>query len=228
MLAPHIGGHSALRVPLRRRTPAAVALVAGLVLPFLVGLAAPTAAAAADRPPVQPLPANLEAIRRRRGHDAVRQPGSPTRSTSARSPSSRWATARSPAKASATTFPAPIRTATGATGRTTRRCSAPASPPTSSSTSPAPAPPRGPDPRRAHPAQRAQPGRPPRDQGAQHEDQAALGRRRRQRGRHDPVRAGRDRVRARPGAVPRRLLPAVHRRVDRRGSRAAGPPSSRR
>ena len=63
MLAPHIGGHSALRVPLRRRTPAAVALVAGLVLPFLVGLAAPTAAAAADRPPVQPLPANLEAIR---------------------------------------------------------------------------------------------------------------------------------------------------------------------
>ena len=63
MLAPHTGGHSALRVPLRRRTPAAVALVAGLVLPFLVGLAAPTAAAAADRPPVQPLPANLEAIR---------------------------------------------------------------------------------------------------------------------------------------------------------------------
>ena len=62
MLAPHIGGHSALRVPLRRRTPAAVALVAGLVLPILVGLAAhgrrrrrPTT--------VQPLPANLEAIR---------------------------------------------------------------------------------------------------------------------------------------------------------------------
>ena len=42
-------------------------------------------------------------------------------------------------RASATTSPAPIRTATGATARTTRRCSAPASRPTCSTTSPAPA-----------------------------------------------------------------------------------------
>jgi hypothetical protein len=53
---------SALRVPTaRRRSLAAAALVAGLVLPFLTGVASP--ASAADRPPVQPLPANLEAIR---------------------------------------------------------------------------------------------------------------------------------------------------------------------
>ncbi|MEV4535520.1 ricin-type beta-trefoil lectin domain protein [Asanoa sp. NPDC049518] len=51
---------NALRVPLRR-TLAAAALVAGLVLPSLV--ATGTTAGAADRPPVQPLPANLEAIR---------------------------------------------------------------------------------------------------------------------------------------------------------------------
>jgi len=61
MLDSPVGGTgNALRVPLRR-TVAAAALVAGLVLPSLV--AAGTPAGAADRPPVAPLPAHLEAIR---------------------------------------------------------------------------------------------------------------------------------------------------------------------
>jgi hypothetical protein len=54
------GGRDALRVP-RRRALAVTALIAGLVLPMLTGLASP--ASATDRPPVQPLPADLEAIR---------------------------------------------------------------------------------------------------------------------------------------------------------------------
>lgn len=45
----------------RRRTLAAAALATGLVLPFLTGVSAP--ANAETRPPVQPLPAHLEAIR---------------------------------------------------------------------------------------------------------------------------------------------------------------------
>ena len=61
MLDSPVGGTgNALRVPVRRSL-AAVALVAGLVLPSLA--AAGTPAGAADRPPVAPLPANLEAIR---------------------------------------------------------------------------------------------------------------------------------------------------------------------
>ncbi|WBB65890.1 ricin-type beta-trefoil lectin domain protein [Micromonospora sp. WMMD812] len=52
---------SARRERAIRRRALAVAVAAALVLPMLVGTAAP--AAAADRPAVQPLPANLEAIR---------------------------------------------------------------------------------------------------------------------------------------------------------------------
>ncbi|MFC7547037.1 ricin-type beta-trefoil lectin domain protein [Plantactinospora sp. GCM10030261] len=58
--SPAPGGRHALRAP-RRRSLAAAALVAGLVLPLLPGLATP--ASAVDRPAVQPLPANLETIR---------------------------------------------------------------------------------------------------------------------------------------------------------------------
>ena len=67
-----------------------------------------------------------------------------------------------------------------------------------------------------------------RDQGAQHQDQADLGGRRRQRRRHDPVRAGRHRLRARPGALPGPCYPHVHRRVDDPGRGQPAPPSSRR
>ncbi|MDG4834528.1 ricin-type beta-trefoil lectin domain protein [Solwaraspora sp. WMMD1047] len=66
------GGPDTLRVR-RRRTSVVTALVAGLVLPILAAPATP--AAAADRPPVQPLPANLEAIR---AAEATALYGSPT------------------------------------------------------------------------------------------------------------------------------------------------------
>lgn len=58
--SPVQGGPDTLRVR-RRRTTAVTALVAGLVLPMLAVLATP--ASAANRPEVQPLPANLESIR---------------------------------------------------------------------------------------------------------------------------------------------------------------------
>ncbi len=65
------GGRYALRAP-ARRLAAGAALVAGLVLPAL-GVATP-AAHAETRPSIQPLPANLEAVR---VDEAVRLYGSP-------------------------------------------------------------------------------------------------------------------------------------------------------
>ncbi|MEV0392874.1 ricin-type beta-trefoil lectin domain protein [Polymorphospora rubra] len=56
----------------RRRSLTAATLVAGLVLPLLAGVATP--AGAADRPPVQPLPANLEAIRAAEATDLYGSP----------------------------------------------------------------------------------------------------------------------------------------------------------
>jgi hypothetical protein len=64
------GGRNALRAP-RRRAIVAATLVAGLVLPALIGLASPASAA---RPTVQPLPADLEAVR---ATEANRLYGSP-------------------------------------------------------------------------------------------------------------------------------------------------------
>src|SRR5215218_2982946 len=63
-----LGVQRALRVPRRRAAAAVVVLVAGLTSPALI------AGPAAARPAIQPLPANLEAIR---AQEAVQLYGSP-------------------------------------------------------------------------------------------------------------------------------------------------------
>ncbi|HEX5598530.1 MAG TPA: hypothetical protein VFX61_21305, partial [Micromonosporaceae bacterium] len=69
--SPDPGRRNVLRVPRRRIT--ATALVAGLVLPFLAGVASP--ANAATRPDIQPLPAHLETIRAAEATQLYGSPG---------------------------------------------------------------------------------------------------------------------------------------------------------
>lgn len=116
---------SARRERTTRRRIAVAAVAAALALPMFAGPATP--AVAADRPAIQPLPANLEAIR---AAEATALYGTPDIRPieQRRTALITMGDSEISGEGWATTSPAPTSPGTGATARTTRRCSAPASP----------------------------------------------------------------------------------------------------
>ena len=194
--APSAGRVGASSCPCVRRTPtgtalrtlltAAATVFATSISTVVVGLLATARAGNPRRgrgPSRHPTPAGQpRGDPRQRGQPAVRQPGDPPAGTAPDLPHHHGRQRDLRRGRRQLRSPARTRTATGATVPTTRRCSGSPSPRTSSTTSPAPA--ASPTPgrrQRLPPVERAEPGRLPGHQGAQHAGQADLGGRRRER-----------------------------------------------